>query len=94
MYLAYDIENNNEPVAIKTEALNQTFSQLLKEIQNFKALEGMGFAPLLKQGISTENEFIYMVTTLLGPSLEDLFNLCGNKFTLKTTLMIFYQLLE
>ena len=81
-------------VAVKTESLSQTFSQLLKEVQNFKALEGLGFPPLINQGISVENQFIYMVTQLLGPSLEDLFNLCGQKFSLKTTLMVFHQLLE
>ena len=26
VYLAYDLHNNNKPVAIKTESLSQTFS--------------------------------------------------------------------
>ena len=32
VYLAYDLFNKNAPVAIKTESINETFSQLLKEI--------------------------------------------------------------
>ena len=91
VYFAYDLQDpNQKPVAIKTESLNQTFSQLIKEIQNYKILAGHGFPRLLKQGISVENELIYLATELLGPSLEDLFNLCNKKFSLKTSLMLFY----
>lgn len=39
-------------------------------------------------------EYTILVFELLGPNLADLFQYCGNKFSLKTTLMLADQLLH
>ena len=63
MYLAYDLKNKRNEVAVKTESLKMPYSHLLKEIQIAKVLEGVvGFPRLLNQGIALENQFVYMVS--------------------------------
>ena len=83
---------SDKPVAVKKEAINAKFPQLLYEAKVYKILEGgMGISRVYMKGAVGDNNV--MVMDLLGPSLEDLFNYCGRKFSLKTTLMLGIELI-
>ncbi len=49
--------------------------------------------PIVKY-YGAEGEYIVMVMELLGPSLEDLFNFCHRKFSLKTVLLLADQMVS
>jgi serine/threonine protein kinase len=51
-----------------------------------------GFAKIYSFGQHQECNFMAM--ELMGPSLSDLFQFCGWRFSLKTTIMLAYQLIE
>jgi len=88
----------NMDIAIKCESIKNNHHQRLKyEAGVLKYLNCGQYPPPL--GIPALYDFIpsqnynYMIMELLGPSLEDLFDLCGRKFSLKTILSLGDQML-
>ena len=85
-------DDTGDEVAIKLEYNNLDFSQLQNEISLYKTLAGgLGIPRVHWDG--SEANYKVMVFDLLGPSLEDLLDFCGRKFSLKTVLMIAHQLI-
>ncbi|XP_011091295.1 casein kinase 1-like protein 11 isoform X2 [Sesamum indicum] len=90
LYLAVNIQSGEE-VAVKLEPVKTKHPQLYYESKLYMLLQGGTGIPHLKW-FGVEGEYNAMVIDLLGPSLEDLFNYCNRKFTLKTVLMLADQL--
>lgn len=79
-------------VAIKIEE-NKKTSRLEYEYNMYKELENeIGF-PKIYQYKNYKKQSIFIMD-YLGPTLEDLFDFCGKKFSLKTTIMIAIQVLN
>mmetsp|Transcript_23075 Transcript_23075/g.72344 ORF Transcript_23075/g.72344 Transcript_23075/m.72344 type:complete len:432 (-) Transcript_23075:534-1829(-) len=92
IYLGSNITTGEE-VAIKLESVKTKHPQLLYESKIYRILHGgVGVSNVRWYGV--EGDYNVMVMDLLGPSLEDLFNYCGRKFTLKTVLMLADQLVS
>ena len=77
-------------MAIKLEDARIAPSVLVAEIEIYKSLANRPGVPRVYWH-GTECEYNAAVLELLGPSLEDLFNYCGRKFSLKTVLMLVDQ---
>ncbi|KAF9605691.1 hypothetical protein IFM89_018034 [Coptis chinensis] len=92
LFLGVNIQTGEE-VAIKLEHVKTKHPQLHYESKLYMLLQGGTGIPHLKW-FGVDDEFNVMVIDLLGPSLEDLFNYCNRKFTLKTVLMLADQLIN
>ncbi|GAB2282213.1 Casein kinase 1-like protein 11 [Dionaea muscipula] len=92
LHLGLNIQTREE-VAIKMEPVNTRHPQLQYESKLYMLLQGGSGIPHLKW-FGVEADYNVMVIDLLGPSLEDLFNYCNRKFSLKTVLMLADQLIH
>ena len=92
IFLGFHVSTGEE-LAIKLEKKNSAQPQLLRETRIYRALQGCAGIPLVRW-FGVEGDYNAMVMDLLGKSLEDCFNDCGRRFSLKTTLMLADQLLS
>ena len=85
------------------EPAKTKYPQLYYEAKLYKIFDGAGKCPRTTDtdlvGLprllyyAQEGDYNVMVMDLLGPSLEDLFEYCRRKFSLKTVLMLAIQML-
>ena len=80
-------------VAIKLECVKTKHPQLHIESKFYRIMQGGVGIPTIKW-CGSEGDFNVMVMELLGPSLEDLFNFCSRRFSLKTVLLLADQLIS
>jgi serine/threonine protein kinase len=92
IYLGTNITTGEE-IAIKLESIKTKHPQLHIESRFYKSMNGTVGIPSIKW-CGTEGDYNVMVMELLGPSLEDLFNFCNRRFTLKTVLLLADQLIS
>ncbi|TYI17293.1 hypothetical protein ES332_A07G013400v1 [Gossypium tomentosum] len=92
IYLGTNIQTNEE-VAIKLENVKTKHPQLLYESKLYRILQGGTGIPNLRW-FGVEGDYNVLVIDLLGPSLEDLFNFCSRKLSLKSVLMLADQMIN
>lgn len=74
-------------MAIKLESVKTRHPQLQYESKLYRVLSGGKGIPDIRW-FGVEGNYNVLIMDLLGPSLEDLFNYCGRKFSVKTVLML------
>jgi len=92
IYLGTNISTGEE-VAIKLECIKTKHPQLHIESKFYRIMQGGVGIPAIKW-CGSEGDYNVMVMELLGPSLEDLFNFCSRRFSLKTVLLLADQLIS
>lgn len=84
---------NGVAVAIKFEPRKTEAPQLRDEYRTYKHLQGCDGIPNAYY-FGQEGLHLILVIDLLGPSLEDLFDWCGRRFSVKTVVQVAIQMLS
>ncbi|KAG7092584.1 bifunctional choline kinase/ethanolamine kinase cki1 [Marasmius oreades] len=84
---------NSQTVAIKFEPRKAEAPQLRDECRSYRILAGCTGIPQIYH-FGQEGLHNILVIDLLGPSLEDLFDMCGRKFSIKTVCMAARQMVS
>ncbi|KAI9302308.1 kinase-like domain-containing protein [Cunninghamella echinulata] len=84
---------NNQPVAVKFEPRKADAPQLRDEYRSYKILAGSVGIPYAHY-FGQEGIHNVLVIDLLGPSLEDLFDSCHRKFSVKTVAMLAKEMIS
>lgn len=100
IYLGMDQnEANDSPdklVAIKLENRNKDVHLLNFEAKIYEYLyqkgKNMGIPKLYWSGV--QDDYNILIIEMLGPNLENLYNLCGRQFSLKTTCILAQELIK
>ncbi|SCU87686.1 LAMI_0D07074g1_1 [Lachancea mirantina] len=87
------LNNSSTPVAIKFEPRRTEAPQLRDEFRAYKILNGIPGIPRAYY-FGQEGMHNVLIIDLLGPSLEDLFEWCGRKFSVKTTCLVAKQMIS
>ena len=96
IYRAVDTARNNDLVAVKLELAASPQAQLPYESKMYRSVTGgsyciVGIPEVHFAGI--EGDYNVIVIALLGPNLEDLFNYCQRRFSMKTVCLLGEQML-
>ncbi|KAI1191939.1 casein kinase I isoform delta [Nemania serpens] len=92
VYSGTDMQTGDE-VAIKLMEYRKDPRELEDELRTYKALAGEVGIPRV-YWFGEEGDYMVLVFEILGPSLEDVFNYCDRRFSLKTILLIADQALS
>ncbi|KAG5354023.1 bifunctional choline kinase/ethanolamine kinase cki1 [Termitomyces sp. Mn162] len=84
---------NSQTVAIKFEPRKAEAPQLRDECRSYRILAGCTGIPQIYH-FGQEGLHNILVIDLLGPSLEDLFDMCSRKFSIKTVCMAARQMIS